>query len=280
MSILKKPEAEQADAETTGERRQGERRKGGDRRQPGREGEYQGEERRKLDRRGPEVLRSELQWTRAAEAHEGGIKARSRRMLRGLFNKPSRILVLLMALGSGGVAAFLTTQRDVQPALPVIQAAPQVVAAKTTQILVAKREIGVGEQISETTVAWEDWPEASLRSEYITAAAAPMAIAEMSGSVARFEIFPGEPIRAQKLASASQGYLSAVLNAGMRAVSVSVAAESASGGFVNPNDHVDVVLTRKGPGAPPRTSPPPAHASRRRSCTMCGCWRSTRDLEK
>jgi pilus assembly protein CpaB len=66
----------------------------------------------------------------------------------------------------------------------------------------------------------------------------------MTGSMARFELFAGEPIRAAQLAPAGTSYLSAILDKGMRAVSVSVAADAASGGFIVPNDHVDVVLTR------------------------------------
>src|SRR5690606_37371182 len=66
---------------------------------------------------------------------------------------------------------------------------------------------------------------------------------ELTDAVARFEFFPGEPIREAKLVRADQGYLSAVLSSGMRGVSVGVAAVSSAGGFVVPNDHVDVVLT-------------------------------------
>ncbi len=112
-----------------------------------------------------------------------------------------------------------------------------------TQILVAKKAIGMGEKLSPASVEWQDWPQGAVRPEYITIAATPGAIPDMTGAVARYEIFPGEPIREQKLARAKDGYLSAVLDPGMRGVSVSVAAESASGGFVVPNDHVDVVLT-------------------------------------
>jgi pilus assembly protein CpaB len=61
--------------------------------------------------------------------------------------------------------------------------------------------------------------------------------------VARYEFFPGEPIREVKLARADRGFLSAVLDPGTRAVSVDVSAQSASGGFILPNDRVDVVLT-------------------------------------
>jgi pilus assembly protein CpaB len=72
----------------------------------------------------------------------------------------------------------------------------------------------------------------------------PEALTDMLGTVARFEMFEGDPIRQQKLIRTDQGYLSAVLDKGMRGVSISVQADAASGGFIVPNDHVDVILTR------------------------------------
>tara|TARA_R110002124_G_scaffold63783_1_gene174673 strand:+ start:21423 stop:22091 length:669 start_codon:yes stop_codon:yes gene_type:complete len=87
-----------------------------------------------------------------------------------------------------------------------------------------------------------------LRADYVTIAAMPDAQAELTGAIARYEFFPGEPIRQAKLVSAGQGYLSAVLSPGMRGVSVGVSAVSSAGGFIVPNDHVDVVLTTQGAG--------------------------------
>src|SRR3569833_360289 len=66
----------------------------------------------------------------------------------------------------------------------------------------------------------------------------------MQDSVARADFVAGDPILAQKLAPAGGGFLSSILDKGMRAVSVPIAAESASGGFELPNGHVDVGLTR------------------------------------
>jgi pilus assembly protein CpaB len=114
-------------------------------------------------------------------------------------------------------------------------------------VLVAKQAIGVGQRLSDATIGWQDWPEKSVLSQYVTQAASPDAMKDMAGSIARFEIFPGEPIRQEKLVRADQGYLSAVLDSGMRGVSVAVDPEAASGGFVVPNDRVDVVLTRPSP---------------------------------
>lgn len=156
--------------------------------------------------------------------------------------RPSRIVLLLVAILAGGLAAFLATRGD-RP-VQVVQGPEVIIEEAKAQILVAATPIGVGQRLSPETIEWQDWPEGAVRPEYVTIAAMPDAITEMSGAVARFEFFPGEPIREQKLVRADQGYLSAVLAKGKRGVSIAVTADSASGGFIVPNDHVDVVLTR------------------------------------
>ena len=155
--------------------------------------------------------------------------------------KPARIILLLVALVAGGLAAFLVTRGSRPAPQQVVQT--EVVQEAKTQILVAKSPIGMGERLSEASVEWQDWPEGAVRPEYVTISAMPDAPVDLKGAVARFEFFPGEPIREAKLVRADQGYLSAVLAEGMRGVSVGVSAETSAGGFIVPNDHVDVVLT-------------------------------------
>lgn len=159
---------------------------------------------------------------------------------------PSRIALLAVALIAGGLAAYLTTQTNQPVAQPVTETVTQVVPEARVQVLAAKAGIGLGQRLTPESVEWVDWPEGAVRPEYITTSARPDAITEMNGAVARFEFFPGEPIRADKLALGADGYLSAVLDSGTRGVSVTVSAASASGGFIVPNDRVDVVLTRAG----------------------------------
>lgn len=156
--------------------------------------------------------------------------------------KPSRIVLLLIALIAGGLAAYLAT-RGSGSAPDVQQVVVQQPAAPAAQVLVAKEAVGVGQRLSATTVEWQPWPQSAVRPEYITIAKTPDAPAKMSGTVARFEIFPGEPISDAKLAHSDQGFLSAVLDPGMRGVSVTISAASGSGGFIIPNDRVDVVVT-------------------------------------
>jgi pilus assembly protein CpaB len=159
--------------------------------------------------------------------------------------RPARIILLLVAILAGGLAAWLATRGgSPQPATQVVE----VVESPSTKVLVAKESIGVAERLSTENVEWIDWPEVALRPDYVTIAAMPEAPEELAGAVARFEFFPGEPIRDIKLVRSDQGYLSAVLEKGKRGVSFPVSAVSASGGFIVPNDRVDIVLTQDAPG--------------------------------
>lgn len=201
-------------------------------------------ERRKTEqRRGMDVLREEALRnviSRVEDRNFGGLRNQVH-WRRGM--KPSRIVLVLVALLAGGGAAYLATQHDVAVPQAVTQTAEPAREA-STQILVAKQTIGIGQRLSPASVEWQDWPVGSVRPEYITVAQTPGAITAMAGSVARVQLFAGEPIRPEKVAPAGGGLLSAILEKGMRGVSVSVGAESASGGFIIPNDHVDVLLTR------------------------------------
>jgi pilus assembly protein CpaB len=74
----------------------------------------------------------------------------------------------------------------------------------------------------------------------------PNAIEELKGSVARAPFVAGEPMREQKLVKAGNaGFMSAILPSGMRAISTEISPETGVGGFILPNDRVDVLLTRR-----------------------------------
>ncbi len=199
-----------------------------------REAERRQSERRQGERRGSGGLRDNVGWTVAADR---GSRVSGRRNFR---IKKSRLFVLGFAVIAGGIAAYMASQIG-RPQVPV---APAAASTATTRILVASQEIAVGQRLSPGSLTWAAWPAKALQSDYVTATATPDAMADMSGLVARIGFLPGDPIRKAKLAKGSGGFLSNTLDSGMRGVSVAVSAESASGGFVSPNDRVDVVLTR------------------------------------
>ena len=74
----------------------------------------------------------------------------------------------------------------------------------------------------------------------------PDSIEQLSGAIARSPFVAGEPIREAKLIKANgSGYMAAVLDKGMRAISTEISPETGAGGFILPNDRVDVILSRR-----------------------------------
>src|SRR3954462_4343930 len=154
----------------------------------------------------------------------------------------ARIVVLVIALGAGGVAAYLASGYDNKPApvLPVAEKLP------TVEVLVAKNDIGLGQSVKPEDLQWQTWPAAPASSPFIRRDSRPEAQSQIAGSIARVPLMQGEPIREQKLVRAEgSGFMAAILPSGMRAVSTEISAETAAGGFILPNDRVDLVLTRR-----------------------------------
>jgi len=164
----------------------------------------------------------------------------------------ARIGVLVLAVVAAGLAALLARGLVSSGDTPT---APKVVEAPTAQVLVASTNIERGDRLTDNSVRWQSWPEASLSQGFVTQAAKPGAIGEMTGDIARSAIAEGEPITATKVVNAkSGGFLSALIEPGKRAVAVSVTPETSAGGFILPNDRVDVIhtirVTQDGPRGP------------------------------
>ncbi len=116
----------------------------------------------------------------------------------------------------------------------------------TADVLVAKADIPMGTTITPASVAWEAWPAGTASGNFIRKSDRPNAVNTLTGSIARYPFIAGEPIREAKLVDAKgSGFMAAILPPGMRAVSTLISPETGAGGFILPNDHVDVILTRR-----------------------------------
>ncbi len=155
----------------------------------------------------------------------------------------ARIAVLGVALGSAVVAGLLakgmvTGTKSAET--------PEAKQFDTMEVLVASRDIALGSKVSASSLQWVDWPKAAVNSRYITRSGAPDALNKLTGAAARSQILSGEPIVKAKLVTVEgNGFMSAILKSGMRAISVKISPETGAGGFILPNDHVDVILTRQ-----------------------------------
>ncbi len=154
----------------------------------------------------------------------------------------ARIVVLAIAIGAGGIAAYLASGSDKEVAQPVA-AAPQI---PTMDVLVAKDDIGLGQTVTAENMQWQTWTESSSSGSFIRKKDRPDAIKDIVGSIARAPFIAGEPMREQKLVKANgSGFMAAILPTGMRAVSTEISAETGAGGFILPNDRVDVLLSKR-----------------------------------
>lgn len=160
---------------------------------------------------------------------------------------PARIIILVVALAAGLGAALLVQGPSQAPA-----PAAKIEAAPTVPVLVAATDIPIGTTVATDNLRWLNWPLSGLPAGVIRKDETPEAEKEIIGQLARQAVFAAEPIRREKLIRTDgTGFLSAVLPSGMRAVAISTDSRGAStaGGFILPNDRVDVVSTsRQGTG--------------------------------
>ena len=161
---------------------------------------------------------------------------------------PIRLIILIGAAVAAIAAAFLvrgiSQPRTVTQTITDQQTLVQTKEISETHVLVAKHDLLVGELLSPEDFEWAPWPEKNLVDGYQTEEENADAITELAGSVVRIPIYAEEPVLPQKLVMKGEtGFMAALLTPGMRAISVEISTESASGGFILPDDRVDVILT-------------------------------------
>ena len=150
------------------------------------------------------------------------------------------IVGAIAILAFGGTYVFLRNAASPAPS-PAAAAPPKL---DVEQVLVASQDLPMGTVVNEGAIAWHPWPKADVSELMITKSAKPDALKDVEGSMTRVAFLRGEPIRHDKLVKAGTGgFMSAILPSGKRAVAIKIDNEgdSTAGGFILPNDRVDVV---------------------------------------
>jgi pilus assembly protein CpaB len=157
--------------------------------------------------------------------------------------KAARLVVLGVAVAAGSLAALLASGGSESTPQPIAEKAPPM---QTIDILVASNDIGLGSAVNAEDVRWQTWPATASNPNFISKLQRPDAVASLNGAIARAPFVSGEPIRDAKLVHPKgSGYMAAILPRGMRAVSTEISPENGAGGFILPNDRVDVILSRR-----------------------------------
>jgi pilus assembly protein CpaB len=164
----------------------------------------------------------------------------------------SRLLVLGLAALAAGAAAFLA-RGLLGGGTPKVAAAPTPPPIATSEVLVAANDLQPGQPLNGAQVRWEKWPSASVDPSFITEKNAPSADAAVQGTVVRSPIVAGEPLTNVKIIHAdAASFMAATLMPGMRALAIGVSVASVAGGFIQPNDRVDLILNEQVSDTPRR----------------------------
>jgi pilus assembly protein CpaB len=152
----------------------------------------------------------------------------------------AQIVVLGVAVAAGGGAFVMLNSDAPPPPTPMQLAAPE--PPRTDRVLVAARDLPYGAALTEQDTTWIEWPINAVPAGVLRMSEAPKAQEELQGSFVRSPIANGEPMRRERLVKGqTPGLMSTVLAAGRRAVAIDVSPNTTAGGFILPNDHVDVV---------------------------------------
>lgn len=148
----------------------------------------------------------------------------------------SRKIILLSLALLVGLATFIAFRSSTGPK----QQAPEPV--KTTEVAAAARDLPIGTVLKETDLKWIQWPANAENAQlYIKG---KTELSSLAGSVLREGFRADEQIVSAKLVQPhQQGFLAAILNPGMRAMTIPLTPSSSVAGFIFPGDHVDVILT-------------------------------------
>lgn len=147
----------------------------------------------------------------------------------------------IAAVAFGAAYVLFAVSQSSSPSQARAQIAP---AVDVDQVLVARRDLPMGIAVNEGAVGWQTWPKAAVSDLMITKSGDANAIQDVKGSMTRVSMIRGEPVRRDKLIKAGEGgFMSAILPRGMRAVAIKIdnSGDFSAGGFILPNDRVDVV---------------------------------------
>ncbi|RJG42945.1 Flp pilus assembly protein CpaB [Mesorhizobium sp. DCY119] len=156
----------------------------------------------------------------------------------------SRLIILSVAVAAAGGAGYVAKNMATPPQEIAVESGPQQPAIQLADVLVLSGDVPMGEVVGDR-LSWQSWPADNVNANFVTRAAEPEALDKLKASLARVAMYSGEPLRRSKLVGEGQSFMSSILPSGTRAIATRIAADTSAGGFILPNDFVDVIMTRR-----------------------------------
>ncbi len=156
----------------------------------------------------------------------------------------SRLIILGVAVAAAGGAGWVAKNMSAAPPEIVVDQGPSQPSLPMTEVLVVSGDVPMGAGVGDA-LSWQDWPAGGVNEHFITREAEPNALDELKTAIARVPMYAGEPLRRSKLVGEGQSLMSSILPSGYRAIATQISADTSAGGFILPNDYVDVIMTRR-----------------------------------
>lgn len=156
-------------------------------------------------------------------------------------------LLVVAALATAGGTAFYAKTWLASERAQIAATAPKKAkeSSEKTQVLVLKDSLPIGHFLKAGDFKWQAWPKDALAEGYVVKGEEGK-LEDYVGTVVRASVAAGQPVTNNVVVQpGDRGYLAAVLQPGMRAISVPINATTGIAGFVFPGDMVDLVLTLK-----------------------------------
>jgi len=152
------------------------------------------------------------------------------------------IVLVIAAIAAIGALFLIRTMNGRQ----VTQTAADTAPIAGEQVLVAARDIPQGAALAPSDIAVRLFPQESVTPSFVRISQQPSAQAEYVGAVTRRAFVAGEPLTVGSVIQPEgRGFMAAQLEPGFRAVAIEIEDNTAAGGFIQPNDRVDVIMTQR-----------------------------------
>jgi pilus assembly protein CpaB len=156
-----------------------------------------------------------------------------------------RLILIVVLIGL--MFVVFTTLRGMNTGSTVVEPEVRTVVEQVdyTQVLSVAEPMSKGDRVRDGDLKWIDWPTEAVTQALITndPAAEVSAMESLVGALVRETLTPGDPLVMSRFIQAGDaGIMAALLNPGMRAVTVRISVDTASGGFIQPGDKVDIIL--------------------------------------
>lgn len=154
-----------------------------------------------------------------------------------------RSLILLLAL-LAGVITLALMQFGLRPDPAADAGQPK---TQAVFVLVYARDLPRGTLIDETGLRWQEQLATALPAGAITAGEQGSGMpAGLDGKLLRSDVLAGEVVRPETLVDGAASFMSLTLTPGMRAIGISVTPQKLAGGFILPEDRIDLIHTASG----------------------------------